>query len=283
MVSFACLAPHGWLAVPLLCGPEDIPAHATREGLETLGKGLAEAAPETIVLMSPHGLMVEGAISILDSSVVEGSTEGMPWAANSRHSLRLAFEVDTELNAGIAAHSHEAGIPVLRVANNAAWEPLLLDFGALIPLWYAGATLQPRPKVVILSPDRRLSPIDLRSCIALGRAVRETAATTGRRIAFVASGDLAHSHDADHAYGYDPAAAEWDAAVVDAVRSGDLASLLSFDNDALRRAKTDAFGPLMCLYGLLEGSNLRGELLSYEAPTYFGMACAAWTQREARG
>jgi aromatic ring-opening dioxygenase LigB subunit len=30
------------------------------------------------------------------------------------------------------------------------------------------------------------------------------------------------------------------------------------------------------LHGLIEGTDLRGEVLAYEVPTYFGMMCAAY-------
>jgi aromatic ring-opening dioxygenase LigB subunit len=276
-IPFACLAPHGWLSVPLLCGPDDVPARETCAGLEELGRRAAAFIPDTIVLITPHGLMAEGSLSLLDSPTVAGTTEGMPWAAGSKHSVRLEFEVDRELNAAIAAAAPPDGVPVARVTNHSAWEPLPLDFGSLIPLWFIGAALQPRPRVVIMCPDRRIRPIDPVACIGVGETVREAVAATGRRVAFIASGDLAHAHDANHAYGFDPAAALWDAAVCNAVRANDLEQLLTFDPDARDRAKTDAFGPLMCLHGLLKSSSPRAELLSYEAPTYFGMACGVWS------
>lgn len=278
MISFACLAPHGWLAVPLLCGPDDAPARATQSAMEELGRQAERVLPETIVLITPHGLMVEGAISLLCTPVVSGTTEGMPWASESKHSLRLEFEVDTELSDAICDAVSGLSTPVVRVTNHASWEPLALDFGSLIPLWYIGAAMQPRPKVVIICPDRRLRPIAIESCYYLGMAIQSAVTKTGRRVAFVASGDLGHAHDPEHAYGFDAAAAEWDAAVVDAILRDDLGALAAFDRSTLDRAKTDAFGPLLCLHGVLAGSNLGGRLLSYEAPTYFGMACAVWSE-----
>jgi aromatic ring-opening dioxygenase LigB subunit len=32
---------------------------------------------------------------------------------------------------------------------------------------------------------------------------------------------------------------------------------------------------LLTVHGAIEGSNSRGELLSYQVPTYFGIVCAA--------
>lgn len=275
-IPFACLAPHGWLAVPLLCGPDDAPADTTCSAMTELGRRAASASPDTIILMTPHGVMVEGAISVLDTPTVRGTTEGMPWASGSKHSISLEFDVDRDLNAAIVEATQGCGASVVRSTNHASWEPMPLDFGSLIPLWYIGAAMRPRPNVVVVCPDRRIMPIDLAACVRVGEGICRAVAATGRRAIFIASGDLAHAHDANHEYGFDPAAAKWDEAVCEAIRANDLGSLLEFDPGARERAKTDAYGPLLCLHGITNGTGLRAELLSYEAPAYFGMACAAW-------
>ena len=100
----------------------------------------------------------------------------------------------------------------------------------------------------------------------------------GRRIAFIASADLGHAHDRDGPYGFDPAAAEFDAAAVAAIEANDLGRLLTFDKEWVARAKPDALWQMLNLHGAIEGTALRGELLSYEVPTYFGMLCAAYGQ-----
>ena len=55
--------------------------------------------------------------------------------------------------------------------------------------------------------------------------------------------------------------------------------MLAFDPAWVNRAKPDALWQILNLHGALAGTNLRGELLSYEAPTYFGMLCAAYEPR----
>jgi aromatic ring-opening dioxygenase LigB subunit len=101
------------------------------------------------------------------------------------------------------------------------------------------------------------------------------AADSGRRVALIASADHGHAHDADGPYGYDPAAKEYDDRVVELVRSERLGELLAFDPQFIERAKADSFWQMLMLHGAL-GDRWRGELLSYEAPTYFGMLCAAY-------
>jgi len=110
--------------------------------------------------------------------------------------------------------------------------------------------------------------------VDFGRALRAAIAATERRIAVIISTDLAHAHAADSPYGFDPAAAESDAAVVDAVRACALDRLLEYDDDwMVNRATNEGTRPLLALHGLLE-------VLSYEVPTYYGMMCAAYSPRK---
>ncbi len=50
---------------------------------------------------------------------------------------------------------------------------------------------------------------------------------------------------------------------------------LGLDVAFVEQAKADSFWQLLVLHGAL-GDGWRAELLSYEAPTYFGMLCAAY-------
>src|SRR6185312_1983444 len=114
--------------------------------------------------------------------------------------------------------------------------------------------------------------------IDFGHALRTAIGAAGKRVAVIISTDLAHTHEASGRYGFDPAAAECDAALLEVVRADTLDLLLEFDEDWVDRAKNEAIRPLLTLHGLLEGTGSRVDLLSYEAPTYYGMMCAAYDQ-----
>ncbi len=92
----------------------------------------------------------------------------------------------------------------------------------------------------------------------------------------IASADMGHAHDIHGPYGFNPASAEYDAATMQAIKDQEPGRLLQFDLDWMRRAATDSFGQILNLAGAIEGTDFRGELLSYEVPTYFGMMCVAY-------
>lgn len=272
---FACIAPHGGIALPMLAGTEAHKATKTRQALEELGRRMAEAAPETIVLITPHGHRVDGVFSLLNNRRVRGTLEAEE--GGNANSLTLSFQVDQEFNQALCKQARELSVPVARIGYAVPDEEVFvqeLDWGALIPLWFMGALLSPQPKVVIACPDRGHLPWEIFPLF--GKAIHQAAQATGRRIALVASADLGHAHDPDGPYGLNPASAEFDAALQQAILAQDLGRLLNFDLDWVTRAATDAFGQVLNLHGAIQGTPLRGELLSYEVPTYFGMLCAAY-------
>ena len=236
---------------------------------------MAASQPETVVLVTPHGYRVDGVFSLLNNRRVRG--ELGPEMAGNENSISLVFEVDKELNAAIIDAAHALEVPVTRIGYAVPDDPayfLPIDWGASVPLWFLGGMFYPQPKVVIACPVRGHMPWEL--FVPFGRAIRQAAESTGRRVALIASADMGHAHDKDGPYGFDPTSAEFDAATIEAVKDQDLGRLLTFDQDWLKRAATDAYGQILNLHGAIEGTDFRGELLSYEVPTYFGMMCVAY-------
>lgn len=274
-LAFACIAPHGGITLPVLAGAQAQRASGTRQAMEKLGQLMAAAAPETIVVITPHGHRVDGVFSLLNNRRVRGLLEAEE--GGNANSIALGFEVDQELNQAIREAAHPLNVPVARIGYAVPDETAFvqeLDWGALIPLWFMGALLSPQPKVVIACPDRGNMPWELFPLF--GKAICQAADALGRRIALVASADMGHAHDPDGPYGFHTASAEFDAAVQQAIRDQDLGRLLTFDQDWVKQAATDAFGQILNLHGAIEGTGMRGDLLSYEVPSYFGMICASY-------
>ncbi len=293
-IVFAGISPHGGLLIPLVSGPDGAKALASQAAMEEMGRRMAAARPETVVIIEPHSLLVDGAISILDSARVQGSVApGSAAAGGPDHGFSLTFDVDHDLTAAIADASRAEGVPVVRVRNFLEATSLSIYWGALIPLWFLGAAYPVPPRVVVASAGNMHAyqsqtegasrgwhfgqGVPREGYISFGRAVRAAADQTGRRVAFIASPDLGHRHAADGPFGFDPAAAECDAAVVAAVRDNALERMLGYDQAWIDRGLTEAVEPLLALHGVLEGTDLRAEILSYEIPTYYGMVCAVYS------
>jgi aromatic ring-opening dioxygenase LigB subunit len=63
---------------------------------------------------------------------------------------------------------------------------------------------------------------------------------------------------------------------LDLVSRNRLRSLLRFDRRLVEEAKPDSLWQMVMLAGVAEKVKLRGSILSYQAPTYFGMMCAGF-------
>ena len=273
---FAAIAPHGAIAIPD-AKPKDDPtlASATTAGMVELGRRFAAARPDVAIILTPHNVHVEGAMAVVDAGTLAGDL--MQWGST----VSLRVPVDRDLALAVRDAIRAAGIPVVAVsygANDPAASTHPLDWAVLIPAWFMGARSDPQIPVVVVAPARDL-PDDahVRAGAAIARAARES----GKRVALIASCDHGHGHDAKGPYGYTPKSKEFDDAVVAHLGRDDLAAVAGLGSAFAREAKADSFWQMLLLHGALDRDRWRGELLSYEAPTYFGMICASYVPQEA--
>jgi aromatic ring-opening dioxygenase LigB subunit len=274
---FGAIAPHGGLAIADACSPDERDlAVATRSGMEELGRTFLAARPEAAVVATPHNVHIPEALGVIVSSRLAGGLPG------SSASIALDVPCETELAWGVLESLAEAGIPATGVSfgsNDPSTAVAPMDWGVLIPLWYMGGREDPPVPVVVVTPARDL-PVPAH--VEAGRAIAKAAERSQRRVAFIASADHGHAHRADGPYGYDPAAAEYDALVAELVRSDHLERLLEIPAAMVEKAKADSWWQMLMLHGAtesaarLQGSRWKGRLISYEAPTYFGMLTAVY-------
>jgi len=266
---FGAIAPHGGIAIAEACPPGQLErAAVTRTAMEELGRRFDRAKPEVAIVLTPHNIHVEGAMAVITSGTVAGALEG--------HSdVALRITVDRPLALAIREAVAAEGIPVAGVsygANDAAAASFPMDWAVLVPLWFMGGRSEPPVRTVVVAPARDL-PYERH--VAAGRAIARAADASGQRVALIASCDHGHGHDAKGPYGFTPKSKEFDERVVDLVKQDDLAGLLRMDPALPVEAKADSYWQMLMLHGALDAS-WRGEFISYEAPTYFGMLCAAY-------
>ncbi|HET8895149.1 MAG TPA: hypothetical protein VFM96_13730 [Gaiellaceae bacterium] len=232
MIVFAAIAPHGDVDEP----PELLAA------MQELGHRFDASTPDAAIVVTPHNVHVEGHFAVITAARV------------GEH------EVDRDLAGATIDALRAAGLPVVGVSyggNDATQSEHPLDWGTEIPLRFMSG----RP-VVVIAPARDRP---LAEHVRLG----ELLARLPGRHALIASADQGHAHDPNGPYGFDPAAAEYDALAQEIVRSGDL------DFEPLARlvepAKADSLWQML----VLQGTGIEVELLAYTAPTYYGMLVAA--------
>jgi len=267
---FGAVAPHGGLAIAEACTPDEKDlALVTRRGMEELGRTFAKARPEAVVIATPHNIHISNALGVIVSGRVAGSLPG------TGDAIALDLTSETELAWSVLAALEAAGLPAAGVSfgsNDPSAAVAPMDWGVLIPLWFMGGRSDPPLPIVVITPARGLPAS---AHIAAGQAVAQAAERSSRRVAFIASADHGHAHRPDGPYGYHAAAAEYDGMIRSLIETNRLESLAGIDAGLIEDAKADSWWQLLILHGAVAG--WRGRLISYEAPTYFGMLTAAYT------
>ena len=265
---FASIAPHGSMAIAEWCTPEQRPlAERTRTAFVELGRRFDAARPDVTVLLTPHHVHVDGHMAIVTAGAMHGVLE------SGAASVELRAAVDRELVDAIRTAIATVGVPIVGIsygANDTAAAVMPMDWATQVPVHFMGRDHVP---IVVIAPARDLS---WDAHVAAGRAIASAAAASGKRVALIASCDHGHGHDATGPYGFHPESKVFDERVAELVKRNALGELLAFEPGFVADARADSFWQMLMLHGAI-GDRWRAELLSYEAPTYFGMLCAAFT------
>ena len=259
MIVFGAIAPHGNPVYEQPDGP-------TANGMRELARRLRASGAEAAILATPHGTLLDGHFGVVRSARL---AEHPSQFVDAEHLYE--GDGDPELADACVEALRAASLPALgitfgTIASGASTMPV--DWGAGIPLSFL------RVPAVIVTPCRSLSNDDhVRAGEALERA-------TGRRpVAFIASADHGHGHTEDGPYGYSEHSAPYDDDVQDVVRRNALGELAGWDPQRAVDALADSLWQMLMLHGAL-GGGWRAELLSYEAPTYFGMLTASFRRED---
>src|SRR5688500_17756077 len=262
------------MAIAEWCKPEERDLAAkTRAAMEELGRRFATATPDVTVVLTPHNIHVERRMAVVVAGALTGTLEG------GATPISMRVPVDRDMAIAIATAAGAIGVRVAAVsygANDEAAAVFPMDWGTQVPLHFMGGRDDPPKPIVMIAPARDL-PWDAH--VIAGRAIAKAAETSGKRVALIASCDHGHAHDPAGPYGFSPASKEFDDRVVELVRRDALGELLRFDPAFVAEAKADSFWQMLMLHGAI-ADGWRGDFLSYEAPTYFGMLCAAYSPRK---
>ena len=206
--------------------------------------------------------------------VVAGALEGAVAGTDGR-TIGLEAATDRELADLVLEALHDAGVPTVGVSyggNRIDEAAMPMDWGTLIPLWHLGGRATPPLPAVVVSPARDLSPeahVDAGRAIAPPLAAPIAASSSWRApitaTATTRTGRTATTLHPPSTTARSPRSWRQPSRGAARPRAG-----------VVERAAADSWWQLLMLHGAL-GDGWQAELLSYEAPTYYGMLCAAFT------
>ena len=263
---FSGIAPHPPIMVPEV-GRESIAGVVDSiDAMSELTKRLIESGAESLIMISPHAPIE------VDSFVAyEGPQVSGDFSHFNAPGTCFTTQIDEELLAAIkeAAASERYKVTTLHQHD--------LDHGTAVPLYFLLLNGW-RGKLVTLGYSFLSNDDHLR----FGSCIRKAVDEVGRRVAFIASGDLSHRLKPQSPAGYDPGAHVFDDEVVDALRSNEPQRIVDIDVNVRRLAGECGYRSMLVAIGANSELPPSCEVLSYEAPFGVGYLVAQLTNQTER-
>lgn len=258
------LLPHPPIVLPEIGKGEEKKIAKTSESFDEIGREIADKAPSTIILVSPHGVMFQDAVAISYEDEIYGDLKnfGVP-------NVSMKFQINKELTSKIYELAYNEGIPSVMATNsllNNYNASVVLDHGTIVPLYFVNKFYKNYKLVHITYAP--LSDIEL---YKFGVLINEAARELNENAVFIASGDLSHKLKEDGPYNYSPYGEKFDMEFLSALQKGDVERVFSIDEKTIDNAGECGRRSAAILLGALEKKKFEGELLSYEGT--FGVGC----------
>lgn len=254
---FAAITPHPPILIPTIGKEHLAKIEKTRLAMERLEQDLYSSKPDIIFIISPHGELNSSAFTI-----------------NLCQKFHLDFEIfgdfatKMELPGDLIAITTAKETLSAKSPINIISEPKL-DHGAGVPLYYLSRHLPETPIVPIY-----FSMLDSQAHFEFGKALKDLILNSEKRIAVIASGDLAHCLSDSAPAKFNPAGKIFDEKICNLIISCDLLSLVNLDHQLVEDASECGLRSILILAGILSDVSCKPIILNYEAPFGVGYMTA---------
>ena len=259
------IVPHPPLIVPEVGRGGEKQIEKTRASYARAAEEIAALEPETVVITSPHAVMYRDWFHISPGKSAKGS-----FAQFRAPGVRFEVQYDTELVREIGRLAAEEDFP----AGTEGERDPALDHGTMVPLYFIREAYadKPMPKIVRIG----LSGLPLEDHYRLGQLIGDAVEVTGRRIVFVASGDLSHKLQKDGPYGFAPEGPDYDARLMNVCSRAAFGELFDFGEAFCERAAECGHRSFVIMAGALDGRQVEAEVYSHEDVTGVGYGICAF-------
>lgn len=259
-IKAAYMVPHPPLIVPAVGrgGEKDITE--TTKAYERVAEHIANIAPDTIIITSPHSVMYADYFHISPGTGSAGD-----FARFGAPQVSFDVDYDTEFVARLEKLLKQNKFP----AGTQGERERELDHGTMVPLYFIRKHYK-EGKIIRIG----LSGLPLADHYKFGTFIKQVAEELGRNAVFVASGDLSHKLQDYGPYGFDPAGPVYDKRIMEAASKADFGAMLEFDEDFLDKAAECGHRSFVIMAGALDGVDVKSEVLSHQDVTGVGYGIA---------
>ena len=249
----AFMVPHPPMIVPDVGRGSEKQVQKTIASYEKVAEEIAALKPETIVLSSPHSVMYADYFHISPGQKATGSFADFGAA-------QVKFEVDYDKD---FVELLERKAQEKRFAAGTLGEKNpSLDHGTMVPLWFILKKYKDFKFV-----RTGLSGLDLLKHYEYGTMIKAAAEELGRRVVYVASGDLSHKLQDYGPYGFAKEGPEYDARIMDVCATARFGELFDFDENFCEKAAECGHKSFVIMAGALDGTAVEAKQYSHEDVT----------------
>jgi len=249
----AVAVPHPPIILPEVGRGEEQKISTTTNAYKEIARRIVELEPETIIITSPHSVMYADYFHISPGTQASGNM-----AQFRAPQISLTINYDANFIKKLSTLATAKNIP----AGTLGERNPALDHGTIIPLRFlqlAGLDFD-RVKFVRIG----LSGMSNAVHYQFGQLIAKTADELGKKIFFIASGDLSHKLKSDGPYGFVEEGPQFDSAVMENLSSANFLKLLTMDDKICSRAAECGLRSFWIMAGALDKKFIRAEKLSYE-------------------
>ncbi len=263
------LLPHPPIIVPSVGRGEEAKALETVQSMERVGLEIKENKPEVLVIITPHGSSVRDGVVFLHGDTIDGDLRRF-----GCDKVSLSCKIDDLSTQAITERLISKGINAILYDSSMAreyYQEFKLDHGALVPLYFIDKHY--RDYSLIHVTYGLIPPSKLRE---VGKTMSQV--LKGKRVTYIASGDLSHKLKEDGPYGYADAGPIFDSQLISFLQRGERDNILNYDVKKANDAGECGLRSLQILLGTFGDNSFVGDLYSYEFP--FGVGYAVMNLKE---
>ena len=260
MILGGVVVPHPPLIIPDVGLGKEKEIQDTIDSYEEIAKRIGELEPDTIILISPHGIGYSDYINIYDGTGSIGDFSNFGAKDTS-----IKVEYDKEFIDGLCDYLKEINFFAgkTKVDNE-------LDHGCLVPLYFINKYYK-NYKVIRISIGGLLNE----DYYELGTLIKKYSEQLNRKIFVVASGDLSHTLLEEGPYGFNENGVKYEERIVNDLKNSNFINLLDYNEDFLYSAGICGHKGFCILGGILDGLDYDTNFYSHEGPFGVGyMVCS---------
>ena len=252
----AFMVPHPPMIVPDVGRGSEKQVEKTIQAYERVAEEIAVLKPESIIISSPHSVMYSDYFHISPGAGATGSFSefGAP-------QVKFDVEYDEELVSRLEAKAELKHFP----AGTLGEKRKELDHGTMVPLWFI---LKKYKNFKLVRTG--LSGYDLLKHYEYGMLIKDTVEELGRKVVYVASGDLSHKLQNYGPYGFADEGPVYDKRIMDVCSGARFGELFDFDENFCEKAAECGHKSFVIMAGALDGRVVEAEQYSHEDVTGVG-------------